>query len=162
MYNDKHLSYSAADALWMFGRATTLSIPMLAGSTLATCWRRPNLEYPLGALELDEACVLVNGSVQFVKVLQIPYDHCAALFLMAPCHLQLTGNLGARQGFGGNGWHAMEGVQSLVERRKGAETGVARVRYLAGLEVWESWGTGGCCFDAPKCSRRARRRDWEV
>lgn len=39
-------------------------------------------------------------------------------------------------GFGGDGWHAMEAVQCMVERRFGGETGVAEVRYLEGAAVW--------------------------
>ena len=33
-------------------------------------------------------------------------------------------------------YHAIEMLQSVAERRKGGETGVARVRYLEGDEVW--------------------------
>ena len=62
------------------------------GSSLATCWRKPNLEYSRGEHELTEGCCLVNGGVSF--------------------------------GFGGDGWHAMEAVQCMVERRKGGESGV--------------------------------------
>lgn len=43
IYVDKHLSYCAQDALWMVDRAQKLHVPLLAGSSLATCWRRPNL-----------------------------------------------------------------------------------------------------------------------
>ena len=35
----------------------------------------------------------------------------------------------------GDGWHAMEGMQCMLERRKGGETGVAEVRYLEGDAV---------------------------
>jgi len=49
----------------MMKRADRLAIPLLAGSTLATCWRRPNLEYDLGEHELAEACCLCNGGVSF-------------------------------------------------------------------------------------------------
>ena len=35
------------------------------GSSLATCWRKPNLEYSKGEHELTEGCCLVNGGVSF-------------------------------------------------------------------------------------------------
>ena len=36
------------------------------------------------------------------------------------------------------GFHAMEAVQSLAERRSGNETGIARVRCLSGADVWKA------------------------
>lgn len=63
LYIDKHLSYCATDALWMMDRAEALSIPLLCGSSLPVCWRKPNLEYSLGEQRVEEACCLVNGGV---------------------------------------------------------------------------------------------------
>jgi hypothetical protein len=37
------------------------------------------------------------------------------------------------------GYHVLEGMQSLVERRHGYETGVTAVRCLAGDAFWEAW-----------------------
>ena len=86
------------------------------GSSLATCWRKPNLEYSKGEHELTEGCCLVNGGVSF--------------------------------GFGGDGWHAMEAVQCMVERRKGGESGVttphtsiALVTFKACLYITRSTNT---------------------
>jgi sugar lactone lactonase YvrE len=36
------------------------------------------------------------------------------------------------------GFHALEAVQALAERREGGETGVARVRYFGGEDVWKA------------------------
>lgn len=44
-------------------------------------------------------------------------------------------------GYGGTeayGFHALEGLQCMVERRKGGETGVRSVQYLGGDEVWNA------------------------
>jgi hypothetical protein len=41
-----------------------------------------------------------------------------------------------------HGYHAVELVQAMAERRKGGETGVARVRYLEGEQVWEAGRKG--------------------
>ena len=58
-------------------------------------------------------------------------------------------------GFGGDGWHAMEAVQSMVERRSGGETGVAEVRYLEGAAVWAARERGefNCSNSARACVR---------
>jgi hypothetical protein len=77
----------------MMKRADRLAIPLLAGSTLATCWRRPNLEYDLGEHELAEACCLCNGGVSFgfggestiaVLVLSLSYMRLSRAYLGKP------------------------------------------------------------------------------
>ena len=40
------------------------------------------------------------------------------------------------------GFHALEGMQSLVERRAGGETGVAAVQTITGDDVWAAAGRG--------------------
>lgn len=40
------------------------------------------------------------------------------------------------------GFHALEGLQSMVERRKGGESGIKAVRYLVGDAVWEAGRRG--------------------
>ena len=49
---------------------------------------------------------------------------------------------GVSFGLGGDGWHAMEAVQCLLERRHGGETGVTTVRYLEGPAVWKARDQG--------------------
>lgn len=40
------------------------------------------------------------------------------------------------------GIHALEAAQALAERRAGGETGVARVRFIEGADVWKQAGSG--------------------
>ena len=65
LYNDKHYGTNMVDAQWIMDRAEKLSIPMMAGSSLPVCWRRPNLEYKLGEPHLEEVACLVTGGVSF-------------------------------------------------------------------------------------------------
>src|SRR5205085_285798 len=41
------------------------------------------------------------------------------------------------------GFHALETLQCMVERRKGGETGVAAVELLHGDAFWDAWHAGG-------------------
>lgn len=63
VFTDKHLSYNWPDALWMVQRARELGVPMMAGSSLPTCWRRPFLEVPLGA-RLEGALAIGYGLIE--------------------------------------------------------------------------------------------------
>lgn len=44
----------------------------------------------------------------------------------------------------GFGYHALEGLQVMTERRKGGETGVRAVQYLKGKAAWEAVKAGKC------------------
>jgi hypothetical protein len=63
VFVDKHLSYNWPDAHWMVARARSLGIPLLAGSSLPTAWRRPWVEHPLGA-PLEAAVVIGYGGLE--------------------------------------------------------------------------------------------------
>ncbi|MBT3343209.1 MAG: hypothetical protein HOH74_10325 [Gemmatimonadetes bacterium] len=106
VFNDKHLAYSFADAKWMWDRAAELKIPLMAGSSLPLCWRRPFVDYDKGSVELDEALGISYGSLEAY------------------------------------GYHALETMQCMVERRAGGETGVVSVQCLEGDEVWRARDRG--------------------
>jgi len=99
VYNDKHLAYRWDDARWMVETATSLQVPLWAGSAVPMAWRCPHEEHPDGA-GLDEAMAVGFHMVE-------------------------------RYGF-----HALEVLQSQVERRRGGETGVRAVQCLSGEAVW--------------------------
>src|SRR5262249_13456582 len=49
VFNDKHLSYSWADAAWMYEQSQKLGFPLMAGSSVPVAWRLPGLELRVGA-----------------------------------------------------------------------------------------------------------------
>lgn len=59
------------------------------------------------------------------------------------------------------GFHALEVLQCLLERRKGGETGVKSVRTLKGAAVWDAWDRGAWSKDlADAALRRSGSRDY--
>ena len=99
IFNDKHLAYSWTDAAWMWKRATELSAPLMAGSSVPLAWRSPWLEHPKG--------------VQLLEALAIGYSAIESY-----------------------GFHALEGLQCMVERRSGGECGVVAVQCIEGKDIW--------------------------
>jgi hypothetical protein len=59
----KHLSYDFGRARRMVEWADELGFPLLAGSTLPTTWRRPELELPAGG-RIEEAVVAAYGPTE--------------------------------------------------------------------------------------------------
>jgi hypothetical protein len=59
----KHLSYSFGKAQRMAEWAIELKFPLLAGSTLPTTWRRPELELPIGT-SVRDALVAAYGPIE--------------------------------------------------------------------------------------------------
>jgi hypothetical protein len=101
VFCDKHLSDNWEDAKWIYDTAKRLKIPMMAGSSLPTLWRRPEAD-PRRGEELEE-------------VVAISYHTLDAY-----------------------GFHALEMLQAIVERRKGGESGIKSVQCLTGQAVWDS------------------------
>jgi len=63
VFNDKHLSYSWADAKWMYNQSRELGFPLMAGSSVPTTWRRPPLELRAGT-PLEGALALGYAGVE--------------------------------------------------------------------------------------------------
>jgi hypothetical protein len=101
VFCDKHLSDTWADAKWLHETAQKMHIPIMAGSSLPSLWRRPEAN-PKRGEEIEE-------------VAAISYHTLDAY-----------------------GFHALEMLQSVVERRRGGETGVKAVRCVEGDGVWGS------------------------
>ncbi len=62
LFNDKHLSYSFAQAQKMVAASEELGFPLLAGSSLPVTWRLPSVEMPLGSTIQDALMVGVGSS----------------------------------------------------------------------------------------------------
>jgi hypothetical protein len=110
VFNDKHLSYSWANARKMYGWAGELKVPFMAGSSLPVTWRRPELELPLGTT-VEDALVAAYGPIEVY------------------------------------GFHALEALQCMLERRKGGEAGVKAVTCLTGNAVWKAGDAGLWSWD---------------
>src|SRR5262249_50967223 len=63
VYNDKHFSYSWADAWWMYQQTKELGFPMMAGSSVPVTWRRPALELRAGT-KLDGVVGVGYGGIE--------------------------------------------------------------------------------------------------
>lgn len=118
VFIDKHLSYNWPDARWIYDRARELRVPLMAGSSLPVCWRRPFLEYER----------------------ETPLDEGVAI------------GYGGRESYG---FHALETLQCMAERRRGGETGVAAVQHVAGAAVWEAGRAGRWSRDLAEAARAA-------
>ena len=63
--------------------------------------------------------------------------------LTLPIDCELAGAVAPGYGpFEGYGFHALEGLQCMIERRKGGETGVKAVTCLSGEEMWKGLDRG--------------------
>jgi hypothetical protein len=110
VFNDKHLSYSLANARKMVGWANELKFPLMAGSSLPVTWRRPELELKLDT-PVEDALVAAYGPIEVY------------------------------------GFHALEALQVMAERRKGGESGVKAVTCLFGKDVWKAGDDGKWSWD---------------
>jgi hypothetical protein len=106
VFSDKHLADNAADAVWLYETAKQHKIPLMAGSSVPTSWRKPAVDVARDALLKD--------------ILVVSYG-----------------------GLDAYGFHGLDSLQSLVERRQGGETGVESVRCYAGDAFWQACRDGG-------------------
>ena len=110
VFNDKHMSYTFANAKKMVGWSEELKFPLMAGSSLPVTWRRPELE-PRPETPFEEGLVACYGPLEVY------------------------------------GFHGLEALQVMMERRKGGETGVKAVTCLTGKDVWKAGDAGRWSWD---------------
>lgn len=100
VFCDKHLSVDWRKARQMYDWSKELKFPLMAGSSLPICWRKPVLEIPFGA-KMKQAVTAYYGGIEAY------------------------------------GFHSLEMLQVMAERRAGGETGIVAVQGLEGRAVWE-------------------------
>ena len=67
VFCDKHLYYDHTRARAMVDTARQMGFPLMAGSSLPTTWRRPELELPVGT-RLREALVASRGELEIFGI----------------------------------------------------------------------------------------------
>jgi hypothetical protein len=108
------------------------SVPVFNDKHLATTWEDAKWMY-------DKARELF---VPFLAGSSIPVAWRKPE-LKLPKDCELTGAVQIGYGpFEGYGFHALEGLQCMVERRKGAETGVKAVQCVQGEDMWKTLDKG--------------------
>lgn len=111
LFSDKHLADNWKDAKWIYDTAKKMGVPLMAGSSVPSAWRFPEID--------------VEKGVELKEIVGVGYGPLDAY-----------------------GFHALEMVQALAERRKSGETGVARVRCLSGSQVWKGGHFDRALLDA--------------
>ena len=66
VFSDKHLSWSWEQAKWMYDRARALKVPLMAGSSLPLCYRRPWLEHALDT-PMSEALSIAYWRIGLIR-----------------------------------------------------------------------------------------------
>src|SRR5205085_5609327 len=113
-------------------RRAKRSVPVFVDKHLSATWDDAKWVYDT-ALELF--CPLLAGS-------SIPLTwRRPKLMLPKGCDLTAAVQLGYGP-FEGYGFHALEGLQCMAERRSGGETGVKAVTCLRGPAMWEAMAAG--------------------
>jgi hypothetical protein len=105
VFIDKHLADNWEDAKFIVDTARELRIPLMAGSSLPSSWRDPQVDVRRGA-KLKQIVGFSYGSLDAY------------------------------------GFHGLEMVQALAERRQGGETGIKSVECLTGQAVWDAGARG--------------------
>jgi hypothetical protein len=89
----------------MYDQSRQMKFPLMAGSSVPTAWRKPDVELPLG-VELESALAIGYSGIEIY------------------------------------GFHTLEMLQCMVERRRGGESGVRAVTCLEGADVWQAASSG--------------------
>jgi hypothetical protein len=113
---------------------TKKAVPVFSDKHLAATWTDAKWMY-------DRARVLF---VPFLAGSSVPLTwRRPELKLPKNCELIEAVQIGYGP-FEGYGFHALEGLQCMAERRKGGETGVRAVQCLQGKAMWEALDNGRC------------------
>ncbi|HZV25926.1 MAG TPA: hypothetical protein VFG00_06520 [Acidothermaceae bacterium] len=106
VFVDKHLAWSFIDAASMVSDADRLGVPLSAGSSVPLTWRIPQgADWPMGSPVTGAAVVSIAASEPGCRPTEM------------------------------SGFHNLEFVQALLERRRGGETGVAAVTAITGSKI---------------------------
>ncbi len=116
-------------------RGSKRSVPVFSDKHLAYCWadakwmyeQKQDLGFPMMAgssvpVAWRRPDLRPETGIVWERALAVGYGH--------PSYAE------------GYGFHALEGLQVMMERRKGGETGVKAVQYLEGKDAWDAGKAG--------------------
>jgi hypothetical protein len=116
-----YLSQDWDQARRMYQQSRELGFPLMAGSSEAVSFRRPELDYPLPA-GFDDAPW--NDRAHPDYQLGVEFDDA---LVITPDGSQASGI-----------FSSLEVLQSFLERRRGGESGISSLECLVGSAVWRS------------------------
>ena len=132
IFTDKHLAVTWDDADWIYRTGKELGLVHMAGSSVPQCFHRdPFFEHPVGS-NIEDAVMISYGGIEACKHCPVSLSDLPRLVLHSTASFHCS-----------DGYHGLEALIAMVERRKGGEAGITAVQCIEGIDaVWAAGEAG--------------------